>query len=220
MRCAVFAICSLLLSGCNQDVKTPFPEGLEPLESNRASWPSGSGYPEELSCVSGSAEEADLGEYTWVHCKTYVNHPIEEVFEAYKMPRVVTDRRAVDEAIYTWDVEPEYEVSYKVSNTVNDVVTVEFDNVWRHGDVDGYEDEFTEAGSRWQKTFGSEIIELLRGSILTTEIDEENTGLEIVLHQKTLQEDEPYMMQYLRDLQADILAATDGDPLPTYESGV
>jgi hypothetical protein len=210
----------LLIAGCNQDVKSPFPEGLEPLEANRASWPSGSGYPEELSCVSGSAEEAELGAYTWVHCKTYVNHSIEEVFEAYQMPRVVTDRRAVNEVSFTWDVEPEYEVSYKVSNTVDDIVTVEFDNVWRHGDVDGYEDVFTEAGSRWQKTFGSEIIELLRGSIFTTEIDEENTGLEIVLHQKTLQEDEPFMMQYLRDLQADILAATDGDALPSYETGV
>ena len=220
MRTFLVPVICLAALACNQDVKTPFPEGLEPLEPNKASWPSGSGYPEELSCRSGTAEDADVGEYTWVHCKTYVNRPIEDVFAAYKEPRVVTDRRAVDAVRFTWDVEPEYEVSYKVSNTVNDIITVEFDNVWRHGDVDGYEDEFTMAGSRWQKTFGSEVIELLRGSIVTTAVDDRNTGLEIVLHQRTLQEDEPFMMEYISDLHADIIAAANGKALPTYPSGV
>ncbi len=219
MRVAVIFPAALFVVGCNQDIKSPFPEGLEPLEKNKASWPSGSGYPEQLSCKSGESEDDDIGKYTWVHCKTYVNHSIEDVYAAYQMPRVMSDRRAVDELSVTWDVEPEYDVSYKVHNTVYDVITVEFDNIWRHGDVDGYEDEFTEIGTRWQKTYGSEVIELLRGSILTTEIDEENCGLEIVLHQKSLQADEPLMMQYLEDLQADILAATDGDDLPAYDSG-
>lgn len=214
-------VCTIVaLVGCNQDIKTPFPEGLEPLENNRASWPSGSGYPEELSCKSGTAEDADVGEYTWVHCKTYVNHPIADVYAAYQKPRVMTDRRAIDEMAVEWDVEADYDVSYRVKSTVYDVITVEFENTWRHGDVDGYEDELTEVGTRWQKTFGSEVIELIRGSIFTTEADADNTALEIVLHQKSLQADEPLMMQYLRDLQADILAETNGNSLPSYDSGV
>lgn len=220
MRIAVLSLSSVVFIGCNRDIKTPFPAGLEPLEDNKASWPSGSGYPEELSCKSGTAEEADLGEYTWVHCKTYVNHPIEDVFEAYQKPRVMVDRRAVNEIKVQWDVEPEYDVSYKVSHVVYDPITVDFDYVWRHGDVDGYEDEFTAAGTRWQKTYGTEYIELIRGSIFTSEIDEENTGLEIVLHQKTLRDDEALMMDYLRDLMTDILADTDGRDLPSYPSGV
>ena len=207
------------LIGCNQDIKTPFPEGLEPLEENKASWPSGGGYPETLSCTSGFDEDADVGEYTWVHCKTYVNHSISEVYEALQRPRVTADRRAVDELTVTPDVEPEYEVSYQVHNIVYDVITVEFDNNWRHGDVDGYKDELSAVGTRWQKTFGSEVIELRRGSIYTSQIDDSHTGMEIVVHQKTLQEDEPLIMNYLRDLQADILAATDGDDLPEYPSG-
>jgi len=219
MRTALLPTIALLV-GCNQDIKTPFPEGLEPLEANKASWPSGGGYPEDLSCKSGFDEDPDVGEYTWVHCKTYVNHPIADVYAAYQKPRVMTDRRAVDEIDVTWDVEPDYDVSYEVHNVVNDIITVEFDNTWRHGDTDGYEDTLTRVGTRWQKTFGSEVIELLRGSIDTTEIDADNTGLEIVLHQRSLQEDEPLMMQYLRDLQADILAETDGDSLPSYDSGV
>ncbi|HCH64790.1 MAG: hypothetical protein CL927_05075 [Deltaproteobacteria bacterium] len=220
MRFGVLVFFSAVITGCNRDIKSPFPAGLEPLEANKASWPSGAGYPEQLSCRSGTAEEADLGEYTWVHCKTYVNHSIEAVFDAYQRPRVMTDRRAVNEIDVEWDVEPAYEVSYKVSHVVYDPITVEFDYTWRHGDVDGYEDEFTEAGTRWQKTFGTEFIELIRGSIRTTEVDEQNTGLELVLHQKTAREDEPLMMEYLRDMLTDIRAATDGDDLPSYESGV
>jgi len=219
MRTAILCTAALLV-GCNQNVKSPFPEGLEPLEKNKASWPAGSGYPETLSCASGTNEDEDVGEYTWVHCKTYVNHPIADVYAAYQKPRVVIDRRAVNEIDVTWDVEPEYDVSYRVHHTVHDVITVEFESTWRHGDVDGYEDELTEVGSRWQKTWGTEVIELIRGSIFTTEVDANNTGLEIVVHQKTLQADEPLMMDYIRDLQTDILAETDGKSLPTYDSGV
>ena len=220
MRLAALSTTLFLLVGCNQDIKTPFPEGLEPLESNKASFPSGSGYPQQLSCKSGTAEEEEIGEYTWVHCKTYVNHPVAEVYDALQTPRVVADRRAIDEMSVAWDVEPEYDVSYKISNTVYDVITVEFDVNWRHGDVDGDEDVLEEIGTRWQKTFGSEVIELLRGSMYAYAVDDGNTALEIVFHQRSLQADEPLMMEYLNDLQADILAATDGAPLPSYDSGV
>ena len=206
--------------GCNQDIKTPFPAGLEPLEQNKASYPSGSGYPEKLSCKSGVDEEEEFGEYTWVHCKTYVKSPIADVYDAYLVSRVVADRRALDEMTVEWDVEPEYEHSFKLSNTVYDVITVEFDVNWRHGALDGNIDAPQEVGSRWQKTFGSEVIELLRGSIYTQAIEDDVTGVEFISHQRTLQDDEPLMMDYLNDLQADIVAESKGQSLPSYPSGV
>jgi len=218
-RISLFAVAGLAF-GCNQDIKTPFPAGLEPLEKNKASYPSGGGHPEELSCKSGFSEDADFGEYTWVHCKTYIRQPIANVYDAFQMPRVVADRRALDEMTVEWDVEPEYDHSFLLHNTVFDIITVEFDVSWRHGALDAVTDAPQEVGTRWQKTFGSEVIELLRGSIYTHAVEEDVTGLEIVFHQKSMREDEPLMMDYLRDLQADIQAASGGDDLPSYESGV
>jgi len=206
--------------GCNQDIKTPFPAGLGPLEANKASYPSGSNYPEQLSCKSGMDEEEEFGEYTWVHCKTYVHNPIADVYAAYQVPRVVADRRAIDNMVVEWDVEPEYDHSYLISNTVHDLITVEFDVNWRHGALDGEVEAPQEVGSRWQKTFGSEVIELLRGSLYTHAVEEDVTGVEIIFHQRSMQEDEPLMMDYLNDLQADILAESSGESLPSYESGV
>ncbi len=209
-----------LLVGCNRDVKTPFPAGLEPLEANRASFPDGEGYPEALSCREGEDEEEDIGTYTWVHCKGYVNAPIDDVYAAYQTPRVVADRRAIDDLSVEWDVEPEYDVSFLLHNTVDAAITVEFDVTWRHGDVDGDPEVVEELGTRWQKTYGSEVIDLLRGSIRTTRVDADNTALEIVFHQRSLQDDSPIMHAYLDDLFADIRASVRGNELPAYDSGV
>ncbi len=218
LRWAIFGMAVLV--GCNQDIKTPFPEGLEPLEKNKASWPSGSGFPESLSCVDGTDEDETVGEYTWVHCKTYVQAPVADVYDALLTPRVVADRRALDQLSVEWDVEPDYDHSFLLHNTVLDIITVEFDVNWRHGATDGNTNNPQEIGSRWQKTYGSEVIELLRGSMVTAAENDNNTGIEIILHQKSLQSDQPLMMQYIEDLQADILAFTRGEELPAYDGGV
>lgn len=216
--CVLACLIGGVSSGCNQDIKTPFPEGLTPLEANKASWP-GSTSSGSLSFATGTAEDADVGEYTWMHARGYVQAPIEDVYEALRTPRVNVDRRKVNDFSVDWDVEPEYTYSYRIANTVEDIITVEYDVNWRHGEIDLDEDVDFEVGSRWQKTFGSEVIELMRGSVHTLEIDSNTTALELVLHQKSLQDDEPLVRGYLSDFYDDIQATTSGASLPEYETG-
>lgn len=214
-------------SGCalSKEV-TEFPPGLDPLERNRAPWPEASAsseHPEAQTFESGDALDDETGaEYSWVHSRAYVQMPIQKVYQALVVPRVNADRREIDDYTVDWDVEPEYPYSYTLHNTVNDVIMVEFDVTWRHGATAGSEDEPEEVGSRWQKTEGSTVIEILRGSVRTTEIEPGVTGLELILHQRTLRRgfDTDRSRAYLQDFYVAILAEAHGEPLPTYESGL
>jgi hypothetical protein len=210
------AALALALIGC-ADPKVPFPPGLEPLEDNRAAFPKGD-FPETLSVVVGESEAE--GGYSWCHGKGYVRRPIAGVYDALTTPRVNADRRKIDDFTVTWDVEPEYEHSYVLHNVVEDVITVEYDVTWRHGSLDDEEGALSEIGTRWQKTEGSTVIELLRGSAYTWAVDDQTTAVELILHQRSLVDDAPLVQGYLEDFFADIVAHAHGDELQGFPSGV
>ena len=205
---------------------TEFPPGLEPLEPIQADWPdstASSEHPEAQTFAGGDAVDDETeAEYSWVHSRAYVQMPIHKVYQALVVPRVNADRREIDDYTVDWDVEPEYPYSYTLHNTVNDVITVEFDVTWRHGAIGGSEDEPTEVGTRWQKTEGSTVIEILRGSVHTVAIDDDVTGVELILHQRTLRRgfDADRTRAYLQDFYVALLAEAHGEPLPSYESGL
>jgi hypothetical protein len=167
-----------LIGGCalGKEV-TAFPPGLEPLEANTAEWPDatdGARYPEEQNLNTGDAEDEELGvDYSWSHGRGYIQMPINKVYQALVVPRVNADRREIDSYEVTWDVEPDYPHSYVLSNVVNDVLTIEFDVTWRHGATAGSEDEPEQIGTRWQKTEGSTVIEILRGSVRTFPVSDD-----------------------------------------------
>jgi hypothetical protein len=216
-----------LIGGCalGKEV-TAFPPGLEPLEANTADWPDatdGARYPEEQNLNTGDAEDDELGvDYSWSHGRGYIQMPINKVYQALVVPRVNADRREIDSYEVTWDVEPDYPHSYVLSNVVNDVLTIEFDVTWRHGATAGSEDEPEQIGSRWQKTEGSTVIEILRGSVRTFPVSDDVTAVEMVLHQRTLQRgfDSDRTRAYLQDFYVALLAEAHGEPLPEYESGL
>lgn len=199
----------LLLVACKSEVE--FPPGLEPLEENKAPAPEGSDeWPETLSMLSGEEED-----YVWTHARAYVQVAGAEVAAAVQDPEVGVDRRRVVEFAVTWDVEPEYEVSYAVATTVDDVVTVQYDLTWRHGAVG--DDVWA---TRWQKTAGTDLIKIIEGSIVTTEVVHGVTELSIIEHiGAPLASNEDLLEDtegYLTDFYASILAVSHGDPLPTY----
>lgn len=196
--------------------KIPFPEGLAPLESNRADWPTEG--QERISTAFGTEEERDDG-YTWGHARGYVQQPVSAVYSALTRPRVSANRRSLADYSVERDVE-DYPHSYRLHNTVEDLLTFEFSITWRHGSLDGDEDDPEEVGSRWQKTDGSDVIELQRGSVYTWAVDDDTTALEVVLHQRSLGDDRDIVETYLADYYADILAASHGDSLPEYATGL
>ena len=149
-----------------------------------------------------------------------MQQPIDAVYDALRKPRVNANRRSLAGYTVDWDVEPEYTHSYVLHNRVEDLISFEFDVNWRHGALDGNEASPGEVGTRWQKTDGSDVIELQRGSVYTWAYSDDITALEIVVHQRSMGDDGPILVDYLDDMYADILAASHGEPLPEYASGL
>lgn len=213
---AIIAVLALAIGCLGGDTKTPFPEGLDPLEpENRAAFPASDDpadpYPERLSFEVGSTPDFD-----WVHARGYVDAPIDRVREALLDPPVVVDRRQVDRWSVVLDVEPEYPHSFRIHNEVDDIITVEFDMTWRLGDSDP---ESAEPGlflARWQKTNGTTFIQILRGSLVVRPIDDQTTSLELIEHLRATSGSHDQLMSYMGDLHASIVARVNDQPLPTY----
>lgn len=184
-----------------------FPDGLEPLEENTAPAPEGDGWPETLSVVSG-----DDGDLHWTHARGYVQVAAADVVAVVQDPEVGVDRRRVASFEVTPDTEPAYEVSYSVHTVVEDIVTVEYDLGWRHGAVG--EDTW---GTRWQKTDGDSLVELIEGSLVTLAVDDAATEVQFEYHLKAALTSTEDTESYLSDFYASVVAAAHGDPLPVWE---
>lgn len=200
------------LFACFGHRETEFPSGLEPFTDNVAVFPDAvSGeLPEDVDIQLGNGDAWD-----WANARGYVRAPLSDVWAAVKNPDVGVDRRAVTDWTVTFDVEPEYDVSYDVHERVVDIVTVEYDLTWREGLVPSGRDDLVVA--RWQKTDGTSLISVLEGSVVLTPVEDGVTGVEIVEHLGTPQDDRDRLEAFFLDLFASIAAASHGDPLPTYE---
>ncbi|MBW1880132.1 MAG: hypothetical protein JRJ84_17360 [Deltaproteobacteria bacterium] len=203
----------LLALGC-RNVETPFPEGMEPLEENRATCPEGSGahsFPEEIELVSGRGDEFD-----WTHACAYVLASAADTWEALKDPDVVVDRREVAEWSALYDVEEGYDYTMLVHHLVHDLITVEYDITWRHAVVVEGTDAPEILAVRWQKTFGASVIDILEGSMVVRSVEDDVTKLEIAQHLKAATRGPDTMESFQTDLHTDIVAFVNGDELPTY----
>lgn len=174
-----FALAVLALStgtGCFDDIATRFPEGLEPLEPNEA--PRQDDPKPTLEMVDGESDT-----YMWLHGRGYVFAPSGEVWKAAKDSGVMVHVCATDEQTVEEDVEEGYEYSFGVHYTVETIVTVEWDESWRFGTVEGSYAAPELAIVRYQKTFGSDAIALLEGSVqLHTTDDPGVTEVQFVEH--------------------------------------
>jgi hypothetical protein len=153
----VAAALTVALTGCFDDIATEFPDGLEPLEPNEA--PESSVPEQSLAIVEGDSDE-----YLWVHGRGYVFASPGKTWAAAKDSAVMVHVCATDEQQVETGVE-DYEYSFKVHYVVEALVTVEWDEVWRFGAVDGPPTDPQLAMVRYQKTYGSDAISLLEGSV-------------------------------------------------------
>ena len=70
---------------------------------------------------------------------------------------------------------------------------------------------------RQQKVQGSDLIELLRTSIVATEVEGGGTSVDIVRQLEATATSEEDPRSYVQDLYADLVAACAGDDLPSFE---
>jgi len=190
-----------------------FPAGLEPIEENTASWPAPDGddeYPEVLDLLTG-----EDGDGAFAHARGWIHAWPAEVWEALGDCTVLADQARLTE----WscdEEEPVYDVAIVVHNTVVDIITIDFDVRWDQGVVAGDEEAPEVVGVRFEKTEGSDLIDLMIGSVVLLEQDDDVTGVEIIerLDAATTGEDE--VAAFVGDLYADLLAFVRGQDLPTY----
>jgi hypothetical protein len=213
-RCAALGALALALAGCFGEEVTAFPEGLEPLEASRAPSPVAPGEPwkESVALVSGETDE-----FGWVHARGHVLADLPTTWAALRTPEATIDRRQVDEWTVVRDTEPEYAFSHAVDHVVRSIVTVRYRVNWRSGPVEGSVEAPEVVAARFQKTDGSVLISILRGSVVAREVAPGVTELEVVEHLSTAQGGTERIETYLRDLFASVRARARGEPLPTYD---
>lgn len=205
-------------TACFGDSVTVFPPGLEPLEENTAPHPKGAGdesFPEAVVILTG---ERPTG-LVYGHARGFIKAPIDRVWEALRHTDVNADRRATDEwmRLEVQNQDPVLTHTYVIETVVRAFITARYQVTWRHGVVEGDVEEPETVAVRWQKTFGLALIEVLEGSILLTELDDELTEIEIVERLDAPQTDEETVRQFLQDLFDETVLYAKGLPLPTYD---
>ncbi|TVQ87481.1 MAG: hypothetical protein EA397_18000 [Deltaproteobacteria bacterium] len=203
------------LAGCFGDSITAFPEGLEPLEELLFEPISLlDGVPDEgMELVTGRRDDGVL----WGHLRGFVHAPLSEVWLAYQHPDVVVDRRRVHTYTPRLNVEEDYDFSMAIDQVVRDIITVEYTLTWRHGAV-GEPEQPSKVAMRWQKTSGSNLIEILQGSVvlLPTPI-EDITEVQSIEHLKAPLTSTDEIEGLLTDVWHDTLDFAHGRELQAFD---
>jgi len=209
---ALLAVCAG--AGCFGNDTSEFVPGLEPLEDNTAPLPApvpGEPLPETLGVVSGETDD-----YAWAHARAYVVAPAAKVWAAVRDPAVMSDRRNTDEQTFTYDVEPQYDFSFEIHYVVRDIVTVEWDERWRLGALEGTPLAPTVGLARYQKVFGTQFISRLEGSVMILAVDDAVTEVQLIEHTKAVSTGPDTIERSMADRFDNILAFVRGEPPPQY----
>jgi len=89
---------------------------------------------------------------------------------------------------------------------------------WRQSAVEGDQLEPEVVGVRFQKTFGTVFIDILRGSVVLRRAaeDDQVTELEMIEHIAAAQGGPETLKSYLTDLHTSVIARVHGAALPVY----
>lgn len=195
----------MVLAACQDNVATPFPEGLEPLEENPVDDPVG----EELKT---QAKDTD---YIHVYGRGFVFSDPATLWALAKQPEAMYARCSTDEQTVMPNNDPTYESSFLVHYVVRDLLTVEWDDQWRYGVVEGTS-EAPELGMiKHQKTQGSDFIRLSQGTvqILATD-DPDVTELAFVEHLDAVSGSTGDVTRGMQDNYNRLRALAHGQPAP------
>jgi hypothetical protein len=167
----------LSLAACQHDVHTMFPPGLEPFEDNPVPEQTPGMYTETLMTSSTDTD------YIRVYGRGYVLVSPATLWPLAKAPAPNIAVCSTNQQMITPDNDPSYEYSFLVHYIVNNVLTVEWDDQWRFGTVEGTVAAPTLAMIKHQKTQGSSFIKRSEGTIQLTATDDPNvTELAFVEH--------------------------------------
>lgn len=136
------------------------------------------------------------------------------MWAALRDPPVTVDRRRVSEFMVTRDTEPQ-SISFRVHNIVRDVITLEFDHSFRLAALEGTIDEPREVVLWYQKTFGTSLISILRGSVVARPLDADG-GAGVHPAPSNPAGSGAEGRAHVQDCSNSVAARVHGRPLPTY----
>lgn len=166
-----------LCGACWGNTTTEFPPGLEPLEDNLAPMQDGTAT-EMLGFEAG-----EKAAYTWVHGRGYYLANPATVWAAAKNADLMADSCSTPDFSVDVTDDPDYELSFVASYFVDDIINVAWDEQWRFGTILGTPAEPELGMVRYQKVYGSELIQLIEGSIQVIATDDpEVTELALIEH--------------------------------------
>lgn len=208
--------CALALTACLGSSTTEFPPGLEPLEPNTAPTPQGGPAAEELALVEGTAYHPGLDrDYIFVHGRGQLRASPGQVWRALKDGERLSSSCRISAWTVTENIDDTYEYSFEVANSVDDVVTVSWEEEWRFGTVEGTPEAPELAMVRYQKTYGSDFIYLIEGSIQALATDDpEVTTVEFIEHLAALGGAASDIRSTMERRFALLAAAVHDDPTP------
>ena len=213
--CALWLGTGFVVPACGGNTSDQFAPGLDPLDAeSRAAVPTlpdDRSISDAINLVSDSA-----GGVNRVHATALVRLPLSALWEAMREPEVCVDRRQVTRWTVERNVEPEYQHSHRIRNVVDSTITVEFDNTWRYGVVEGTKEDPLAVAGRYQKTWGTTFIDLLAGSVSVHKVDAETSRVVLMEHLKAFGQDARTAESTVRDFYASLLARARMQPLPTY----
>jgi hypothetical protein len=198
------AVLLAVSAGCQSNVKTPFPPGLEPLEDNPV-------------VLTGAVEEGLVTKttdspYVKIYGRGYVAASPATVWAAAKSPAPNIAKCSTDQQAVTENNDPAYEYSFLVHYTVNNILTVEWDDQWRFGTIT---DVPFLAMIRHQKTQGSDLISLSEGTIEVDATDDPNvTELSFVEHLDATSAGVSDVLKGVQHNYDSLVAVSHGNPVP------
>ncbi|MEQ1565466.1 MAG: hypothetical protein ABMA64_07505 [Myxococcota bacterium] len=183
---------------------------LSPLGPNRSTWPAGEA--EEMTSVTGVE-----GDVTWANGLGYVHAPLEAVWDAALDPEVGVDRRVVSEWSVVDDPVEGLDASYRVTQEIPDLITVEYELWWRHERQGGSDEAPDRVVIVYDKTDGTQFIESLRGSlVLERGADPDVTEVDLQEEIVAPRQDGTTQVAFQQDFFASLVEVAHGRPLPDW----
>jgi hypothetical protein len=205
MKLVVLAV---LFAACQHDIKTPFPPGLEPLETDAAPLPA------DMTSETISITSTDT-DYIRVYARGYVQVDPGAVWAAAQSPD--PNVAICSTTSHTVDIanQAQYEYSFLVHYEVDDVLTVTWDDQWRFGVIEGTEDAPTFGMIKHQKTMGSSFITLSEGTIqVLATTNPEITELDFVEHLNSVGASTDDVTKGVTHNYNSLVAVSHGNPVP------
>lgn len=200
-------------AGCQDDISTPFPPGLEPLEDNPVPTQQGGNRTEMLQVMTSDGDEIK------VYGRGYVLVAPADVWAASKNPEANVAVCSTNQQQITPNNDPSYEFSFLVHYVVNNILTVEWDDQWRWGTIQDGTGSGSDAAFfgmiKHQKTQGSSFITLSEGTIQVTATDDPAvTELAFVEHLGSVGGGVDDVLKGVQHNYAALVAVSHGNPIP------